>query len=223
MSKEKRGLAVLRSLFAKAAGMAPKPDGEEEDDDLETSLDEDFEELNTAVAASTQEEEEEEEDTEANLTEPIEDEDEMGVVGKANNLQPQDATPLIEALVATLQGIREVQQRQLQQNALIAKGLMGLVDKQASFAKAFEGLQEDVARTPLARKAGRQRPAVGSAKPRPHFNRSEIVAKAATDIERFSAREVAKLESMLNANKLEQIYQEFSPEQLSAVGLPLKN
>jgi hypothetical protein len=225
MSKDKRGLAVLRGLFAKAAGMASEPNAEADNDELETSLDEDFEELDAAVAASAEENEDSArfaQDKEDDAAEANEPEEGMDVVGKAHELQPQDATPLIEELVATLQGIQEVQQRQLQQSALIAKGLMGLVDEQASFAKAFEGLQEDVAKTPLARKAGKRKLPTAPAKPQP-FNRGEIVAKAATDLEHFSARDVAKLESMLNAGKLEQVYQEFSPEQLSVVGLPLKN
>lgn len=232
MSKEaQRGLTAIRGLFAKAAmgGGGPPTD----DDELEEALEDDFEELDgaaaddpggvgpTAEAAGDEYEEDEEE-------EPMPDEASMAMVGKAADLdadddgQEVDAGPILadiaKAWQDTLAEIRAVKE----QNALIAKGLMGLVDEQETVAKSVAGVQREVNESARLPKSGRGRPARRAAQPE-QLDAGAIVAKAVTDTEHFSSRDVAKLDSMLSRGDIAGVQREFDPAQIQALGLSVKN
>lgn len=233
MSKEaQRGLTAIRGLFAKAAmgGGGPPTD----DDDLEEALEDDFEELDGAAAAdaggvgptapveATGDEYDEDEEEE-----PMPDEASMAMVGKAADLdadddgQEVDAGPILadiaKAWQDTLAEIRAVKE----QNALIAKGLMGLVDEQETVAKSVAGVQREVNESARLPKSGRGRPARRPA-PEP-LDAQAIVAKAVTDTEHFSSRDVAKLDSMLSRGDIAGVQREFDPAQIQALGLSVKN
>lgn len=232
MSKEaQRGLTAIRGLFAKAAmgGGGPPTD----DDELEAALEDDFEELDGAAEDDEEEEGvgpveaaggEYDEDEEE---EPMPDEAGMSMVGKAADLDGDDASdvdagPILadiaKAWQDTLAEVRAIRE----QNSLIAKGLMGLVDEQETVAKSVAGVKRDVDQSARLPKSGRGRPARRESQPQ-QFDAGAIIAKAVTDTEHFSSRDVAKLDSMLNRGDVAGIQREFDPVQVQALGLSVKN
>ena len=224
--KAARGLAALRGIFAKAADMAPDEDDTDEEG-LEEALEDDFQDYDESVEASGEEGEEEGEDEEG------EDDEEVAqgqtTVAKADAMQPTDATPLLQELVEVLQELRDqnaviakAQGDMLKQNALIAKGFMGMLDEQETVAKSVVTLQNVVDNAPRLPKSARNKPKRPEPK-QPQINAGEIIAKAASSVDHFSSREVSKLESMLQAGNVQGVYAQFAPEQLEAVGLPVKN
>lgn len=209
---ENKGLAKLRDLFAKAAGMGPRYPTQDQDE-LDNDLDEDFEDLDASK-----------EDTKEEIADIKEENEEEGQIvaqagpetsGQQEELAPVDAMPLIQAIDARLTKLEQLINAQGRQTAMIAKGLMGLVDEQAATARKLDN-------TPLVRKAGQQRPAAPQQSKQAAIDIEGIVAKAVTAVGHFKAHEVAKLDSMLKGGKLEQITYEFTPEQLAAVGFPVK-
>ena len=225
--KAARGLAGLSGFFAKAAKMAPEEDTDEEG--LEEALEDDFQDYDESVEASGEDEAEEGEEDE----DEGEDDEEVAqgqtTVAKADAMQPTDATPLLQELVGVLQELRDqnaviakAQGDMLKQNALIAKGFMGMLDEQETVAKSVTTLQNVVDNAPRLPKSNRNKPKQPQPK-QPQINAGEVIAKAASSVEHFSSREVSKLESMLQAGNVQGVYAQFAPEQLEAVGLPVKN
>lgn len=235
MSQEaQRGLARIRGLFAKAANMGATAN----DDELEENLEEDFEDLDQATAEAeggsrppveaddSEYDEDEEEEGEA---EPVPDEANMRMYGKAadpsddGDEQDMDAGPILADIAKAWRATNEQMESLRRQNALLAKGLMGLVGEQETLAKSLDGVQREVNESARLPKSGRGKPTRRQPQRGEQLDTEALVSKAVQDTERFSARDVSKLESMLNRGDVAGVRRDFDPDQVQALGLGLTN
>lgn len=231
-----RGFAAIRKLLGKVAEPQPVAKAEK---GSRRNIDEDLEQYDLLAQNPEDEDQDEDED----LEEQDEDEEQDGMEGgrpiaKAmlEDEEFLDATPIIKAFhadlqklltlaealngrVAALEGLAQVPE----QNVLMAKAHMGTTDVLRSIAKSVRGLEsrldsleQTLDTTPRPARSHRP-PAEASPGPEKFDPRGFIIKAASLGVSSgtFTSKDVARLESAINAGDLESLPRFLSPEQLA--------